>query len=92
MAKEENTGHLISLENRKRLKMTGITEVIAYNDDIIALKSKQGDLNISGKNLNINKLNLEETNLVITGHITKIKYENKNNKKGLLKKLFNKKK
>lgn len=92
MAIEENTGHLISLENRKRLKMTGITEVIAYNDDIIALKSKQGDLNISGKNLNINKLNLEEINLLITGHIREIKYENKNNKNCLLKKLFNKKK
>ena len=92
MNKEENTGHLLSLRNRNELKMTGITEVIAYNDDKISLTSKQGKLTINGKKLNIKKLNLEETDIIISGHITEIKYQDKKNKNSLVKKIFNRNK
>lgn len=91
MSNKENTGHHLSLKNRSELNMTGITEVISYNDDRINLKSEQGNLNITGQKLNIKKLNLDEAGISIEGYITEIKYDDKKNKKGFIKKIFIKK-
>ena len=91
MNSEEKIEHQITLKNRSELIMTGITEVIAYNDDKITLKLKDSSLIVNGQKLNIKKLNLEETNIIITGHVIEIIYSDKKEKFSFVKKILNRK-
>ena len=80
--------HSLSLNNREYLEMDGINEVISFTDDEIILKTSQGVLNINGKNLNISKLNLDETVIEVSGKIDSFNYNDKTNNKNFLKRIF----
>ncbi|MFW5979909.1 MAG: sporulation protein YabP [Bacillota bacterium] len=91
MQEKKNNKHDLSMIDCKRLKMTGILEVINFNDDKVIIKSSQGIINILGKELNMQKLNLEDSEIKITGKINTISYKNNKTKKSFWKKIFNKK-
>lgn len=80
--------HSLSLNNREFLEMDGINEVISFTEDEIILKTSQGILNISGKNLNISKLNLDETIIEVSGKIDSLNYNDKTNNRNILKRIF----
>ena len=80
--------HNLTLENRKKLSLLGVKDVISYNDSKILLQTTRGSLEIKGKNLNIQQLNLEKSNLRINGLIKILQYTNKQPATGILKKLF----
>ncbi len=81
--------HDLNLVNRKKLNIDGIDEVISYNEAKILLKTTMGTLNIKGKNLNIEQLNLEQNKIKISGkNITSLEYTNKNPNQNIIKKIF----
>ena len=47
---EENRGNII-LENRKKMTLTGVEEVISFDDEKILLNTKLGALTIKGQSL-----------------------------------------
>lgn len=47
---EDNRGNII-LENRKKMTLTGVEEVISFDDEKILLNTKLGALTIKGQNL-----------------------------------------
>lgn len=69
--------HSLSLENRKKIVMTGIESVESFNEKEIFLKLSDGVLSITGSNLNVEKLNVEDGNLTVLGEINGIKYSAK---------------
>ncbi|MCI1944591.1 sporulation protein YabP [Clostridium luticellarii] len=89
--KLEDKKSLLSLENRKKLVLTGIIEVISFNEDQIALNTNLGILNIKGKNLKMNKLDVQNGDVVIIGTINSCVYINnepKKKKHNLISKMF----
>ena len=88
MEENQKNKHSISLNNREFLKMDGIKEVISFSEDNISLKTSQGILNISGKDLNISKLNLDDTIIEISGKIDSFIYNDKTSSKNILKRIF----
>jgi len=46
----------VILENRKKLTLTGIKDVLSFDDEIIVLESELGLLNIKGRDLKVNKI------------------------------------
>lgn len=82
----------LSLENRKLLSLTGVNEVINFDDEKISLKTTLGPLLIKGSGLKMNKLDVQNGEVIIGGFITNINYLNKKNKtkknRKLLSKLF----
>ena len=82
--------HQLNLTNRKNLEIDGVQEVISYNENTINIQTNMGNLEIKGEELNINKLNLEETKIVIDGNINNLQYSNKSKdkSKNIIKKLF----
>lgn len=86
----DKSRHNLSLKNRKELKIEGVKEVISYNDSKIHLQTNMGILNIKGENLNIQKLNLEETNLIIKGNINILEYSKQDTEKAknIFKRIF----
>lgn len=87
---EEPRGN-ITLENRKRLTLTGVEEVISFDDEKILLNTKLGFLTIKGSELKMNKLDVQNGDVIIIGNISSIVYSSKEVKKekeNIISKLF----
>ena len=77
---EDNRGN-ITLENRKKMTLTGVEEVISFDDEKILLNTKLGALTIKGLNLKMNKLDVQNGDVMINGEIYYIVYSGKEIKK-----------
>lgn len=87
---EEKKGNII-LENRNKLSLTGVLEVIGFDDEKITLNTKLGTLLIKGSNLKMNKLDVQNGDVIIIGVISSMVYNTKmqkKEKKGIIAKLF----
>lgn len=71
----------LSLENRKKLIITGIIEVISFNEDQINLNTNLGTLDIKGRSLKMNKLDVQNGQVIIIGNINSCIYTNNQPKK-----------
>ena len=69
----------LSLENRKILSITGVNEVINFDEEKISLKTDLGPLLIKGSELKMNKLDVQNGEVIIGGFISNIDYLNKKN-------------
>ena len=52
----------IVLENREKLSISGVLDVLSFDDQIVILETELGLLTIKGENLRINKLSLDTRN------------------------------
>lgn len=89
--KVEDKKSSLSLENRKKLTLSGVSEVLSFDDEKIDLTTKLGDLTIKGQDLKMNKLDVQNGDVVIVGCISSMVYtgkEIKKNKESILNKLF----
>ena len=87
---EENKGNIV-LENRQKMTLTGVLEVISFDDEKIFLNTKLGNLTIKGSDLKMNKLDVQNGDIIIMGNISYIVYSGKDIKKekqSLIEKLF----
>ena len=74
---EENKltkSHKVTLVNRKSGNFTGVLDVISFDISEILLETEQGMLNLKGKDLHVNRLNLEKGEVDIEGTIDAISY------------------
>lgn len=74
---EENKltkSHKIILSNRKSGNFTGVLDVISFDISEILLETEQGMLNVKGKDLHVNRLNLEKGEVDIEGVIEALSY------------------
>ena len=74
---EENKitkAHKIILNNRKTGSFTGVLDVISFDISEILLETEQGMLNVKGKDLHVNRLNLEKGEVDIEGNIDAFTY------------------
>lgn len=66
--------HNLILEDRKKLKMAGVTDVDSFDEKTVIAYTSVGELTITGENLHINKLNTENGELTVEGTITSLTY------------------
>lgn len=81
----------ITLENRKKLSLTGVMEVISFNEEKILLNTSLGMLTIKGNGLKMNKLDVQNGEVMIAGTVDSFVYtgsESKQEKESILSKLF----
>ena len=74
----QNNQHGVVLDDRKNLKMTGVTEVDTFSDNKIALGTNLGQLIITGRYLHILRFNTKTHELSVKGTIDSLVYSNKN--------------
>jgi sporulation protein YabP len=72
---ENQLPHKLSLEERSRLTMTGVTEVVSFQETSVVLHSSLGTLIIQGNDLKLKTLSLEGGQVAVDGHISAIIYE-----------------
>ena len=87
---QSNVFQNIFLENRTKLNITGINDVLSFDDQIIITETELGLLTIKGENLKINKLSLDTSDFSLDGEISSLTYSDHESiqKKSLLSKIF----
>ncbi|MBQ2264578.1 MAG: sporulation protein YabP [Oscillospiraceae bacterium] len=87
---QEHAPHTLILENRKQLSLSGVTDVDSFDEREIILYTKLGELTITGKDLHINAVNIENGNMTVEGDIWSVQYgdRDKQNPLTLLGRLF----
>ncbi len=81
----------IVLENRKKLSVSGVLDVLSFDDQVIIIETELGLLTIKGENLRINKLSIDSSEVIVEGEISNLTYsdaETERKGSGLLGKLF----
>ena len=78
------------LENRENLTISGVIDVLSFDDQIVILETELGMLTIKGDDLRINKLSIDTQDVIIEGNINTLTYSEKEEKKNgsLLGKIF----
>ena len=69
------------LENREKLTISGVIDVLSFDDQIVILETELGMLNIKGDDLRINKLSIDTQDVIIEGNIGSLTYNEKEEKK-----------
>ena len=86
-----NTVQNVILENREKLSISGVIDVLSFDDQVVILDTELGMLTVKGENIRINKLSLDTSDVVIEGDISNINYNDKGADKkdnGFLNKIF----
>ncbi len=79
------------LENRGKLSISGVLDVLSFDDQVVIVETELGLLTVKGEDLRINKLSIDTSEVVIEGEIFSMNYSEKDiDKKGgsLLGKIF----
>lgn len=86
----EKNMHSFSVESRKAIELSGVTDMGTYSDEEIEIDTLEGRLIISGSDLNVTKLDVSVGICHLTGKIDSLVYadESQNTNKGILHKIF----
>ena len=68
-------GHGLQLQDRKRLSMTGVTEVVSFEESAVVLHTSLGTLVVQGQDLKLKTLSLEGGQVDVSGTVIALHYE-----------------
>lgn len=66
--------HNVIMEDRKKLSLSGVTDIDSFDEQTIIAVTEAGELTIRGWNLHITRLNLEQSELMVDGEISSLTY------------------
>ena len=67
--------HTVVLDRRESVSVTGVMDVLSFDEETIIAETEMGILVLRGDNLHVNRLNLESGDLEIDGGISHLSYE-----------------
>lgn len=72
---QEQIPHKLTLSERSRLTMTGVTEVVSFEDTAVVLRTALGTLTVHGKDLQLKTLSVEGGQVEVDGSVSALIYE-----------------
>lgn len=75
MAEDLTIPHKLTLSQRKNLTMTGVTEVISFDENTVVLSTALGTLTVHGQGLQLKNLSLEGGQVAVDGEVAALIYE-----------------
>ena len=67
--------HQLTMAQRNHLTMTGVTEVVSFDDTTIILQTDLGRLIVQGQQLQLKNLSLDGGQVAVDGKICALTYE-----------------
>ena len=67
-------GHALTLENRSRMTISGVTDVPSFCEQTIVAETDDGTVTVIGDGLHISRLNLGEGVVHIEGRVNALEY------------------
>lgn len=78
----------VVLDERARLSVTGVEEVLSFDDVRIVMRTVLGELTVSGSGLHIGKLSLDTGELCVEGRVDELSYSEHEAQGGFWNRLF----
>ena len=67
--------HSLQLSDRKKLTMTGVEEVVSFDDTAVVLHTSLGTLVVLGRDLKLEKLSQDGGQVAVEGEISALGYQ-----------------
>ena len=80
--------HKLTLSERKSLTMTGVTEVMSFDEQAVVLQTALGTLTVHGQDLQLKNLSLEGGQVAVEGTVAALIYAEPRQSRGWLGRLF----
>ncbi len=87
---ERKRAHEIRLIGREEMSISGVDEVISFDEEAVHLKSSGGELYVEGNDIKIGTLDTQSGTVFLTGRISAMYYasEESGEKKGFFSRLM----
>lgn len=85
---EERLRHQLTLNERKSLTMTGVTEVVSFEDTAVVLETSMGTLVVQGRELQLKTLSVDGGQVAVEGTVSALIYEEPRQGGGWLRRLL----
>ena len=85
---EQALPHGLTLQDRHRMTLSGIRDVVNFDETQVILNTGLGTLIIKGSELHVDQLSLESGDVSLTGKIDVLEYDDEIRGGGLLGRLF----
>ena len=72
---EDQFPHKLTLNERKSLTMSGVTEVVSFDESAVVLRTALGILTVQGQELKLKTLSLEGGQMAVDGSVSALVYE-----------------
>ena len=80
--------HKLQLTGREQLTMTGVTEVVSFDDSAVILRTELGTLVVQGRELQLKTLSTDGGQVAVQGNVASLVYEEPSRKGGWLNRLL----
>lgn len=80
--------HKLTLNGRNALSMTGVTEVVSFDDNTVILHTSLGTLIVQGRDLQLKTLSPDGGQVAVAGTVSALIYEEPRNTVSLWRRLF----
>ena len=80
--------HGLTLNERSRLTLTGVTEVVSFDENSVVLHTALGMLTIHGNQLQLKTLSLDGGQVAVSGTVSALIYEDPRPTGSWLRRLF----
>lgn len=85
---QEGVPHNLALNGRNVLTMTGVSEVVNFDDNTVILRTSLGMLTVQGKDLKLKTLSETGGQVTIHGKVSVLSYEEPKTPGGFWRRLF----
>ena len=72
---EERFPHKLTLNERNHLTMTGVAEVVSFDETTVVLRTSLGTLTVQGQELKLKTLSLDGGQVAVDGEVSALIYE-----------------
>lgn len=84
----ERKGHKLELDHERAMSMTGVKDVPVFTDKNITVRLENETLLVTGQNLAVKTLDIENGKLQVTGRVFSLRYTNQAAPTSFLKRIF----
>lgn len=81
--RNENTSHSVTLNCREQMNVSGVCEVVSFDECGVVLDTVMGTMVVDGSSLRITRLDLDRGEVDLCGTVSGIIYAEKRQRKGL---------
>lgn len=75
LSTEPRKGHTLTAMDRDKITVSGVSEVVSFDEANVRLVTVCGILNLEGEGLRIHVLNTKEGTVAVTGKLNGVLYE-----------------
>lgn len=72
---EERKTHTIKMESRRKANISGVVDVLSFDEDCVIADTLEGALVLKGSDLHVSSLDLDKGILVVDGEFTGFNYD-----------------